>query len=94
MEASFEFDKAGTKFADPWDVLDALGDFVPAHFAAARIAQHPRYAVALQFGAFGAGLEAEAEWIEAYRKLFEARFDALDEIITELKQEKSNGVAR
>src|SRR5438874_7944377 len=27
------------------------------------------------------GLEAEAEWIEAHRKLFEARFDALDKVI-------------
>lgn len=33
------------------------------------------------------GLNAEAEWIEAHRKLFEARFDALDEIISEMKQE-------
>jgi DNA-binding transcriptional ArsR family regulator len=40
------------------------------------------------------GLQAEAEWIDAHRKLFEARFDALDEIITELKQEKSDGSAR
>jgi DNA-binding transcriptional ArsR family regulator len=40
------------------------------------------------------GLQAEAEWIEAHRKLFEARFDALDEIITELEQEKSDGSAR
>ena len=32
------------------------------------------------------GLQAEAEWIEARRKLFEARFDALDDIISELKQ--------
>ena len=39
------------------------------------------------------GLEAEAEWIEAHRKLFEARFAALDEIISELKQEESNGSA-
>lgn len=39
------------------------------------------------------GLEAEAEWIEAHRKLFEARFDALDEIINELKQEESHGSA-
>ena len=38
-------------------------------------------------------LAAEAEWIEAHRKLFEARFDALDEIISELKQEESNGSA-
>jgi DNA-binding transcriptional ArsR family regulator len=33
------------------------------------------------------GLAAEAAWIEAHRKLFEARFDALDELITEMKQE-------
>lgn len=31
------------------------------------------------------GLKAEAEWIEAHRKLFEARFEALDEIISETK---------
>ena len=36
------------------------------------------------------GLEAEAEWIEAYRKLFEARFDALDKVILEIKQEEDN----
>src|SRR3954452_14982690 len=34
------------------------------------------------------GLKAEAEWIEAHRKLFEARFEALDEIICEMKQEE------
>jgi len=39
------------------------------------------------------GLTAEAAWIEAHRKLFEARFDALDEIITELKQEEKDGPA-
>ena len=39
------------------------------------------------------GLAAEAEWIEAHRKLFEARFEALDEIISEMKQEKSDGSA-
>lgn len=39
------------------------------------------------------GLQAEAEWIKAHRRLFEARFDALDEIISELKQEKSGGSA-
>jgi DNA-binding transcriptional ArsR family regulator len=33
------------------------------------------------------GLKAEAEWIEAHRKLFEARFDALDDIISAIKQE-------
>ena len=36
------------------------------------------------------GLMAEAEWIEAHRKLFEARFEALDEIISEMKQEGSD----
>lgn len=39
------------------------------------------------------GLKAEAEWIEAHRKLFEARFEALDEILSELKQEESDGSA-
>ena len=33
------------------------------------------------------GLAAEAAWIEAHRKLFEERFDALDDIISEMKQE-------
>ncbi len=41
----------------------------------------------------GRGLKAEAEWIDAHRKLFEARFEALDEIISELKQEESDGSA-
>ncbi|WP_275782719.1 ArsR/SmtB family transcription factor [Pararhizobium gei] len=36
------------------------------------------------------GLKAEAEWIKAHRKLFEARFDALDEIISEMQQEGSD----
>jgi DNA-binding transcriptional ArsR family regulator len=39
------------------------------------------------------GLVAEAEWIEAHRKLFEARFETLDEIISEMKQEESDGSA-
>lgn len=39
------------------------------------------------------GLAAEAEWIEAHRKLFEARFDALDEVILDMKQEESDGSA-
>jgi len=39
-----------------------------------------------------AGLKAEAEWIEAHRKLFEARFDALDKVILEMKEEE-NGSA-
>lgn len=37
------------------------------------------------------GLAAEAEWIEAHRKLFEARFDTLDGILNDLKQESSDG---
>ena len=40
-----------------------------------------------------AGLQAEAEWIEAQRKLFEARFEALDEVLDEMKQEEKNGSA-
>src|ERR1700691_5138098 len=31
-------------------------------------------------------LEEEAAWIEKYRRLWAARFDALDEVIEELKQ--------
>ena len=36
------------------------------------------------------GLAAEAAWIDTYRKLFEARFDALDDIIHEMKLEESH----
>jgi DNA-binding transcriptional ArsR family regulator len=37
-------------------------------------------------------LEEEAAWIESYRQLWAARFDALDEVIEELKQkEKVDG---
>lgn len=39
------------------------------------------------------GLRAEAEWIEAHRRLFEARFEALDDIISEMKQEEKDGSA-
>ena len=39
------------------------------------------------------GLEAEAEWIEAHRKLFEARFNALDRLILQIKQEEKDGPA-
>ena len=39
------------------------------------------------------GLEAEAAWIEAHRTLFEARFEALDEIIGEMKREEGDGSA-
>jgi DNA-binding transcriptional ArsR family regulator len=38
-------------------------------------------------------LAAEAEWIEAHRKLFEARFAALDDVILEMQQEQGNGPA-
>jgi DNA-binding transcriptional ArsR family regulator len=40
------------------------------------------------------GLDAEARWIEAHRKLFQARFDALDEVILEMRQEERDGSAR
>jgi DNA-binding transcriptional ArsR family regulator len=37
-------------------------------------------------------LEEEAEWIERYRRLWEARFDELDNIVEELKRkEKVDG---
>jgi len=37
-------------------------------------------------------LEQEAEWIERYRQLWDARFDELDKIVDELKQkEKADG---
>ena len=37
-------------------------------------------------------LEEEAAWIESYRRLWAARFDALDELVEELKQkEKADG---
>jgi DNA-binding transcriptional ArsR family regulator len=37
-------------------------------------------------------LEAEAAWLERHRQLWEARFDELDRLVEELKQqEKSNG---
>ena len=37
-------------------------------------------------------LEEEAGWIETYRQLWEARFDALDNLIEELKRkEKDDG---
>jgi DNA-binding transcriptional ArsR family regulator len=39
------------------------------------------------------GLRAEAEWIEAHRQLFEDRFEALDTIINELKQERNDDSA-
>jgi DNA-binding transcriptional ArsR family regulator len=37
-------------------------------------------------------LEAEAAWIERYRQLWEARFDALDDVVEDLKRkEKADG---
>jgi DNA-binding transcriptional ArsR family regulator len=37
-------------------------------------------------------LEQEAEWIERYRRLWDARFDQLDEVVEELKRkEQSDG---
>jgi DNA-binding transcriptional ArsR family regulator len=41
------------------------------------------------------GLEAEAAWIEQYRQLWDARFDALDKVVEELKRkEKVDGPER
>jgi DNA-binding transcriptional ArsR family regulator len=38
------------------------------------------------------GLEEEAAWIERYRQLWDARFEALDEVVEELKRkEKVDG---
>jgi DNA-binding transcriptional ArsR family regulator len=38
------------------------------------------------------GLQEEAAWIERYRRLWGARFDALDNVVEELKlKEKANG---
>src|SRR5262245_63333341 len=39
-------------------------------------------------------LEDEAAWLETYRQLWDARFDALDKVVEELKQqEKADGRA-
>ncbi len=35
-------------------------------------------------------LEAEAEWLASYRQLWDARFDALEEIVAELKQKEDD----
>lgn len=35
-------------------------------------------------------LEEEMAWLERYRKLWDARFDALDRVIEDLKRETSN----
>ena len=34
------------------------------------------------------GLEEEAAWIEGHRRLWDARFDALDEVVDELQQKE------
>ena len=39
------------------------------------------------------GLEAEAQWIEVHRRVFEERFDALDQIISELEEEQPDDSA-
>jgi len=36
-------------------------------------------------------LEAESEWIENYRQLWDARFNALDEIVDELNRKNKTG---
>jgi DNA-binding transcriptional ArsR family regulator len=38
----------------------------------------------------GRSLAAEAGWIEAYRQHWEARFDALDQVIDDLKREETD----
>ncbi|MET0651894.1 MAG: metalloregulator ArsR/SmtB family transcription factor [Hyphomicrobiaceae bacterium] len=41
------------------------------------------------------GLDKEAAWIESYRQLWDARFDALDKVVEELKRkEKVDGRKR
>ena len=35
-------------------------------------------------------LEQEAEWIEQYRRLWDARFDRLDKVVEELKRRENN----
>ena len=35
-------------------------------------------------------LEAESEWLESYRQLWDARFDALEELVQELKQKDND----
>lgn len=36
-------------------------------------------------------LESETAWIESYRRLWDARFDAMERLIRELQQEESEG---
>lgn len=35
-------------------------------------------------------LEQEAEWIERYRQIWDARFDQLDKVVEELKRKEKN----
>ena len=43
----------------------------------------------------GRGLEAEAAWIEKHRRLFDARFAALDDLVREMKRrEEKDGPGR
>ena len=35
-------------------------------------------------------LEAESEWLEQYRQLWHARFDALDEVVQELERKEKH----
>ena len=42
----------------------------------------------------GLGLQEEAQWIEAHRLLWEARFDALDKVVGELKAKERHGASR
>ena len=35
-------------------------------------------------------LEAESEWLEQYRQFWHARFDALDEVVQELKRKEKH----
>ena len=43
----------------------------------------------------GSGLEAEAAWIEKHRKLFDARFDALEDLVREMtRREEEDGPGR
>jgi DNA-binding transcriptional ArsR family regulator len=39
-------------------------------------------------------LEEEAAWIEQHRQLWSARFDALDELVEQLKREEKTHVQR
>jgi hypothetical protein len=40
------------------------------------------------------GLKDEAAWIAGYRRLWDARFDALDKVVEELKRKESTDVRK